>query len=121
VHRRLVPFVRTAFIVATVLSRAGSASSQPISRADVPPELRPWIPWVLDDVRDFGCPRVQGRAVCLWPGRLRLDLEAAGGTFVLDVQADRDVEARLPGGAGAFPSSIAAAPPASSWLRAGTG
>jgi hypothetical protein len=107
VHRRLVPFVRTAFIVATVLSRAGSASSQPISRADVPPELRPWIPWVLDDVRDFGCPRVQGRAVCLWPGRLRLDLEAAGGTFVLDVQADRDVEARLPGGAGAWPLDVA--------------
>jgi hypothetical protein len=107
VRRRLVPFVRTALAAATVLSGAGSASAQPVSPADVPPPLRPWIPWVLDEVRDFGCPRVQGRPVCLWPGRLRLDLDRAGGTFVLDVQADRDAEAPLPGSAEVWPLDAA--------------
>jgi hypothetical protein len=107
VRRRLVTFVWTALVLATVFFRAEPASSQPIPPADVPPELRPWIPWVLDEVRDFGCPRVQGQAVCLWPGRLRLDLDAAGGTFVIDVQADRDVAARLPGSADAWPLEVA--------------
>jgi hypothetical protein len=106
VRRRLVTFVWTALVLATVFFRAEPASSQPIPPADVPPELRPWIPWVLDEVRDFGCPRVQDRAVCLWPGRLRLDLDASGGSFILDVQADRDVEARLPGSADMWPFDV---------------
>jgi hypothetical protein len=107
VRRRLVPVLRTAFVAAAVFSLAPSALSQPLSPADVPPKLRPWIPWVLDEVRDFGCPRVQGRPVCLWPGRLGLDLDPAGGTFVLDVQADRDAEVRLPGDADVWPLDVA--------------
>ena len=38
-------------------------------------------PWVLDQVPTLGCATVQGQAVCLWPGQLRLDLGASGGTL----------------------------------------
>ncbi len=72
-------------------------AAQPISREVLPPELRPWVPWVLDELPTFGCPAVEGQAVCAWPGRLRLELGAGGGRFELEVRADRAAELRLPG------------------------
>jgi hypothetical protein len=64
------------------------------------------VPWVLDEVPTLGCATVQGQAVCLWPGRLRLDLGASGGTFGLELQADRPVDARLPGSAERWPQDV---------------
>ena len=55
---------------------------------------------------DLGCATVQGQAVCLWPGQLKLDLGASGGTFGLDLQADRAVDVRLPGGAEHWPQDV---------------
>ncbi len=72
-RRGLVPLALTALVF--VLMNAGAtdpAEAQPISRESLPPELRPWVPWVLDAVPGLGCPRVQGRPVCVWPGRLRV-------------------------------------------------
>ena len=89
-----------ALLTLAVAMSAGdstSALAQPIAPQDVPPELRPWVPWVLDTVPDLGCPRVQGNAVCVWPGRLRLDLGDSGGRFTLAVEADRPANLRLPG------------------------
>ena len=55
-RRRFEPSVLRALTVATALA-AGlpTAGAQPISREDLPPGLRPWVPWVLDQVPTLGC------------------------------------------------------------------
>jgi hypothetical protein len=92
-----------AVLLATL---GGAAAAQPISRDDVPPELRPWIAWVLDGVPGLGCARVQGQPVCAWPGRLELNLGAGAGSLGLDVQADRATDLRLPGGSDRWPQDV---------------
>jgi hypothetical protein len=104
--RRALPLFLAAFAAATALVTAASALAQPFPRQDLPPELRPWVAWVLDQVPDLGCAHVRDQAVCVWPGRLRLDLGGTGGTFLLDLQADRESEMRLPGSAGAWPLDV---------------
>jgi hypothetical protein len=106
VHRHVTPFALAALVLAMGSVAADPAVAQPISRQDVPPDLRPWVPWVLDEVPQLGCPRVQGRAVCVWPGRLRLDLSGSGGTFDLRVHADRDADLLLPGTAQHWPLDV---------------
>jgi hypothetical protein len=107
VRRRIEPSVLHRLILsATLAASVSSASAQPMPREDLPPELRAWVPWVLDSVPTLGCATVQGQAVCLWPGRLALDLGAGGGTFGLDLSSDRPVEVRLPGGAERWPQDV---------------
>jgi len=107
VRRRLEPsVVRGLTLVAALAAGIPSASAQPISREDLPPSLRPWVPWVLDQVPTLGCATVQGQAVCLWPGQLELDLGPSGGSFGLDLVADRAVDVRLPGSAEHWPQDL---------------
>lgn len=106
-RRRLVASVVRWLMLAAALAAGSSvATAQPISRDDLPPGLRQWIPWVLDQVPSLGCATVRGQAVCLWPGQLKLDLGPSGGTFGLDLQADRAVDARLPGDAERWPQDV---------------
>ena len=106
-RRRLEPSILRWLTLATALAASFSnASAQPLSREDLPPGLRPWVPWVLDQVPTLGCATVQGQAVCLWPGELKLDLGTSGGSFSLDLQADRAVDVRLPGSAEAWPQDV---------------
>jgi hypothetical protein len=102
--RRAALVAPAATLVALVLTLP--AFAQPFPREDLPPELRPWVAWVLDEVPDLGCARVQGRAVCAWPGRLRLDLAATGGRFELELEADRALDLRLPGSAERWPLDV---------------
>jgi hypothetical protein len=107
VRRRLESSVVRGLITVVALAAVPpAAGAQAIAREDVPPALRPWIPWVLDQVPTLGCATVQGQAVCLWPGQLKLDLGASGGTFALDLQADRPADARLPGSAEVWPQEV---------------
>ncbi len=106
-RRHLVPsVVRGLTLAAALAAGLSTASAQPISREDLPPGLRQWVPWVLDQVPTLGCATVQGQAVCLWPGQLRLDLGASGGTFGLDLAADRAVDVRLPGSVEHWPQDV---------------
>src|SRR5262245_65933858 len=96
--RRLVPLaVRGLVLAAAVVAGRVDANAQPISRDDLPPSLRPWVPWVLDQLPTLGCATVHATPVCLWPGQLRLDLGAAGGSLQLDLLAYRAADVRLPG------------------------
>jgi len=108
VRRSVAPFALMLLAVGLAMSPGlvDSAQAQPISRQDLPPELRPWVPWVLDEVTGLGCPKVQGQPVCVWPGRLRLDLGRSGGTFTLRVTADRESDLLLPGDAQRWPLEV---------------
>jgi hypothetical protein len=101
--RRTVLDVAVSFALACV---AGGAAAQPVSRDELPPALRPWVPWVLDQAPALGCATVQGQPVCVWPGQLRLDLGGSGGSFALEVQADRAAFLRLPGSAQQWPQEV---------------
>ncbi len=98
--------VRCLSLAMALAGLVSAARAQPFSREDLPPGLRPWVPWVLDQVPTLGCGSVQGHAVCLWPGQLKLDLGASGGTFGLDLAADRASDVRLPGSAEHWPQDV---------------
>lgn len=85
---------------------ASSAEAQPFRERDVPDALKSWIPWVLDEAKDGVCPLVNDKAVCLWPGRLALELSASGGSFALGVQAERELDVPLPGGDKRWPQAV---------------
>ncbi len=89
-------------------SNVGSdpASPVPISASDVPPELRPWVPWIESQHPDLGCAMSpQGRA-CTWPGTLSVDANADEGRWRLGVQTDREGPVPLPGGATTWPVDV---------------
>jgi len=106
VRRREPSILRWLTLAATLTATSSIASAQPVSLEDLPPALRAWVPWVLDQVPTLGCAMVQGKAVCLWPGRLVLDLGLGGGRFGLDVVADRAVDLRLPGSTDHWPQDV---------------
>jgi hypothetical protein len=94
-------------LLATLLVLSAlAATAQPIKPEQVPPELRGWVPWVLEDVAGHGCPVVGGTPICLWPGRLRLELGAASGRFTMEVRSDREASLRLPGDARRWPQEV---------------
>jgi hypothetical protein len=100
-------FATTALAVlcaATALAKVTSA--EPIEPKAIPPELSPWVPWVLDDVPEHACPAVDGAAVCVWPGVLELDLSVEGGDFGGRVHADRPTIYPLPGDAQHWPQEV---------------
>ncbi len=72
----------------------------------MPDPLRPWVPWVLAKHPNMPCPLVADERLCAWPGRLELDLSGQGGSFRLDVFADRDVDLPLPGDRSHWPRRV---------------
>ena len=64
---------------------AGSVQAAPLTAAEVPEALKPWVPWVLHDVEGAACPYVHAstdQKRCTWPSRLELSLGDTRGEFV---------------------------------------
>lgn len=78
----------------------------PLDAARIPPTLRPWIPWVLDELGERACPTVNSVAICAWPGRLLLDLGDGGGRFHMTVVVDRETFVALPGAKTRWPLDV---------------
>jgi hypothetical protein len=104
-QRRFV-HVSSLFAWLTVLLVTNAVAAEPFPLADLPDELKPWVPWVLDEVPDHACPAVDGAAVCHWPGELSLDLSTSGGRFVQNVTADRKGYFPLPGSEELWPQAV---------------
>ncbi|MSR13827.1 MAG: hypothetical protein EXR86_04535 [Gammaproteobacteria bacterium] len=82
--------------------------AEPLAPVAVPEPLKPWLPWVLHDTRDLDCPflfNAESRR-CAWPGRLALELNAAGGRFTFQVEAFAKLSLPLPGRAGQWPQAV---------------
>ncbi len=103
------------------LVSAALASAQPLPPEDVPAPLRPWVGWVLDGAGDRQCPAVDGKAACLWPGRLSLQADAAGASFALSLEADREIDLPLPGGDRRWPQGVTLDGQAATVLASGEG
>ncbi|HTV23862.1 MAG TPA: hypothetical protein VMG12_34465 [Polyangiaceae bacterium] len=89
-----------------VWSLAWSVPAAALEPSEVPEPLRPWLPWVLEQLGDSVCPSVGGGPVCVWPGRLALELDERGGRFRLSVQVDRRARVALPGGDKHWPQDV---------------
>ncbi|MBV8281221.1 MAG: hypothetical protein JO347_04055, partial [Candidatus Eremiobacteraeota bacterium] len=91
---------------------AGLAHAAALRASEVPPSLRPWVPWVLQDHETIACPAAYNdpdRHECVWPARLTLALGAQGGHFSFDVEVFApDTLVVLPGQAEAWPHSVRA-------------
>ncbi|MBW2276963.1 MAG: hypothetical protein JRF63_05685, partial [Deltaproteobacteria bacterium] len=97
----------TAIVVFTAVAlSASSVVAEPFPETDLPPALKPWVPWVLDDAPDHACPAVDGQAICIWPGELELELSADGGRFVQSATNDRPLYFPLPGDETHWPQAV---------------
>jgi hypothetical protein len=94
-----------------------AAHAQPLPQADVPPELRAWIPWALDTAPNYGCTIgdaatgndaniLEADPICVWPGELTLTVGATEATFALDATSDRRTALGLPGGGRNWPVEV---------------
>ncbi len=93
-----------SLILALWLCMAGPAQAQD----ELPPELQPWVAWVLAGHPTLACPVTAQGAACIWPGELRLELGASGGSFDLAVHTDREIAVPLPGGQARWPQQVQA-------------
>ncbi|MEE2751166.1 MAG: hypothetical protein VX519_07035 [Myxococcota bacterium] len=73
---------------------------------NLPPELEPWVDWVLEGHPNLNCPVTTQGTACIWPGELDLVLHGSGGTFELAVQTDRRIAVPLPGGQARWPQNV---------------
>ncbi len=97
-----------SLLLVCVLGLAAASPAVALEPKDVPEPLEPWIPWVLEQRGDSLCPSVAGAPVCLWPGRLELELDGGGGRFRLSVLLDQRAEVALPGGDKQWPQEVEA-------------
>ncbi len=78
------------------------------TESQVPDLLKPWIPWVLegDDRRDCPLSGDGAERMCVWPGRLHLDLDDAGGLFAQRWRVYAQSWVPLPGSTDQWPQDV---------------
>ncbi len=111
----MTTWMRTAVLAAVALWCNGTQAQSPPMFRDVPipKELDGWQAWVLDGQDFLRCPifangsRLNGSApICVWPGRLTLDLNQEGGRFTQSWTSYADAWLPLPGSLEHWPSSV---------------
>lgn len=88
---------------------AGAAAAAPLTPAEVPEPLRPWIPWVLHPLTEQACPYVHAKVDerrCAWPSQLELGLADQRGEFTQRWQMYADGLAPLPGDDSRWPQEV---------------
>ncbi len=103
------PSALSLFAAALLALCVPRGSAAPLPESQVPAPLKPWIAWALHDQDQRGCPTPYndaGGRDCDWPSRLRLDLNARGGRFELQLRLDAPGWAALPGSAGLWPQDL---------------
>ncbi len=74
----------------------------------VPPQLAPWVDWVLEDHDNLRCPRqadTGAPADCVWISRLSLVVDEAA-RFEMTVQAYNEARVPLPGDGNSLPGNM---------------
>ena len=78
------------------------------ARADesIPPQLRLWSDWVLQEHQDLICPVIKEVRTCVWPGELSIQAQSSGAEFELSVYLEVEAELRLPGNRDHWPQEV---------------
>ncbi|HEV8332931.1 MAG TPA: hypothetical protein VGQ22_16015 [Steroidobacteraceae bacterium] len=97
-------------LFAIVLCYSVAASAQ---QTAIPPDLKPWEPWVMYGEEFRRCPLRNGIAaedassfICAWPGRLRVAVSSGGGEFRQSWRIYADSWVALPGDNEHWPENI---------------
>jgi hypothetical protein len=97
-------------LVPSLLAALAAAQAQPLSPADVPPTLRPWVPWAMHGSEQRTCPRLNaaddGTPPCVWVGRLQIQASAREGRFRQEVEVFARDAVPLPGDAEHWPLDV---------------
>jgi hypothetical protein len=100
-RRALIALICTCIGLAWTLGspsvRAQPKAAEPAREAGVPPELQPWIPWVLQGGDADRCAKLNGTALCAWPGAVEFDVREGGAEFRLSATVDAETWLPLPG------------------------
>ncbi|MGH8643359.1 MAG: hypothetical protein ACREX4_02440 [Gammaproteobacteria bacterium] len=89
----------------------GASAERPITPAQVPELLRPWIEWVLYAEPQRRCPflyNAEEARRCAWPTRLQLNLSEKEGDFEILWHVYQTSEVKLPGGGLHWPQDVTA-------------
>lgn len=84
--------------------------AKPLTPAQVPEPLKPWISWVMQDNPELACPFLYNsyeQKRCSWPTRLSLDLTPAKGVFSISWKVYKDSWVSLPGDNKHWPLNVA--------------
>lgn len=102
---------RALWAALLALAAAAPAAAADNDVKDLPPQLRPWVDWVLAGESGRDCPRLVGSnaKACVWPYALSLDVDDDGGRFLLKVRNDGEkTRVALPGDDKHWPLDVTA-------------
>ncbi|MCU0780830.1 MAG: hypothetical protein MUF04_06985, partial [Akkermansiaceae bacterium] len=108
-HRSLAK--AAAALVLPLAAQLAAAPPADERLAEVPATLREWSAWATWNDRARGCPTPCNdpkKPLCHWPSRLALEVNPAGGGFILPVTVFAESWVRLPGGAETWPLEVTA-------------
>ncbi len=76
--------------------------------AEVPQSLKEWVPWVLEEHKEYQCTRIFGSTdkVCAWQEPLSLELDDKGGSFSQQWQLEQGGWILLPGDHSHWPQDV---------------
>ncbi|MDP2904219.1 MAG: hypothetical protein Q8N96_14120, partial [Methylovulum sp.] len=97
------------FIGLFIFIYAFAAGAKPLTKAQVPEPLKPWIDWVSQDNPERICPFIYNsyqQKRCNWPTETRLELTPKKGVFSLQVQAYTESWVSLPGDSLHWPLNV---------------
>lgn len=103
---RLARFVLLAFVSLFVTAFGPTAHAEPLDPKVVPPELKPWVPWVLEGQDQAFCPMAGTQVRCAWPSRVELVLGETSGKFTQRWHMDAPGWVPLPGDAKRWPLDV---------------
>ncbi len=88
---------------------ASFSQAKPLTPAQVPEPLKPWISWVVQDNPELACPFLYNsyeQKRCSWPTQLALDLTPAKGTFSISWRVYKESWVSLPGDSKHWPLNV---------------
>lgn len=97
-----------ATLMVVVLALLGGVEAAAAAEGTIPEPLKPWIPWVLRGEASCAARVGADGFVCAWLARLDVRVAKDGVQFVEEVTLDDDAWVPLPGGDGAWPTSVEA-------------
>src|SRR5579862_7408540 len=100
-----------SLVASLTLFSGAVADAARLTAPEVPPALKPWVPWALHGHESETCPAVavdSSTTVCAWAGRLTLTLDARGGRFSQDWQVLARASVPLPGDEAHWPLDVRA-------------